>query len=230
MKNYGNLQELRRILVIFHRIGVHRNLRMILCVLGPILFRTWRRVKITTSRQSVYFSTKGMSYPKLHNFNEMYTPKEAVDIICKYLPKGKVYWEACYWLWHFADWLRQNWYIVVGHRDIDCLIQEPEDFGLWWWDIFITNPPFNGNKKFVRRAIELWKPFVFLIRLEHLGWVEASELLWWLDDLTVIIPKKRVNYIKPRMMQWEKVWWSPFHSVFLTHGLGLWRQIIYDNT
>ncbi|MFA7074131.1 MAG: hypothetical protein WC234_02960 [Endomicrobiaceae bacterium] len=37
------------------------------------------------------------------------------------------------------------------------------------WDIFITNPPFNGNKKFFRRAIELEKPFAILCRLEHLG-------------------------------------------------------------
>ena len=36
------------------------------------------------------------TFPVLHNFNEMYTPPEAVDIISKYLPKDKVYREACY--------------------------------------------------------------------------------------------------------------------------------------
>lgn len=164
-----------------------------------------------------------MDYPKLHNFNEMYTPPEAVDIISKYLPKDKIYREACYWQWHFANRLKQNWFEVIGKQDIDCLQQQPEER-----DIRITNPPFNWNKNFIKRAIELWKPFIFLIRLEHLWWVEASKLLKFLSDYTIIIPQKRINYITPKSMKWEKVWWSPFHSIFLTHWLNLWKQIIYD--
>lgn len=165
-----------------------------------------------------------MDFPKLHNFNEMYTPPEAVQYILPYLPKNKVYREACYGQWHFADELRNSGLTVVWHKDIDCLTSEPKEN----WDIWITNPPFNGNKKFIRRAIELWKPFVFLIRLEHLGWVEASKLLWPLANtgLQILIPPKRINYINPKMMKWEKVWGSPFHSVFLTY----WLKEQYDPT
>ena len=168
-------------------------------------------------------SVSQSTFPVLHNFNEMYTPPEAVDIISKYLPKDKVYWEACYGMWHFANRLIENWFNVIWNIDIDCLYENPD-----WWDIFITNPPFNGNKKFIKRAIELWKPFVLLIRLEHLGGVEASNLLKHLSDYTIIIPQKRINYITPKMMRWEKVWWSQFHSVFLTYWLNLWDKIIYD--
>ncbi|MBP7007134.1 MAG: hypothetical protein KBB16_03685 [Candidatus Pacebacteria bacterium] len=103
-------------------------------------------------------------YPKLHNFNDMYTPPEAMVSIIPYLPKDKIYWEACYGLGHMATELQNNGYQVVGNKDIDCLIEEPKE-----WDIFITNPPFNGNKKFFKRAIELGKPFAFLCRLEHMG-------------------------------------------------------------
>lgn len=153
----------------------------------------------------------------------MYTPPEAVDIICKYLPKDKVYREACYWQWHFANRLIHNWYSVVWNSDINCLISQPSNR-----DIFITNPPFNWNKKFIKRAIELWKPFVILFRLEHMGGVEASKLLRDIEDITIVIPKKRINYITPKMMSWEKVWGSPFHSIFLCVWLWLWKQIIYD--
>jgi hypothetical protein len=165
------------------------------------------------------------TFPVLHNFNEMYTPPEAVDIISKYLPKDKIYWEACYGMWHFASRLRENGFNVIWHKDIDCLNDVPS---LKEREIFITNPPFNWNKKFIKRAIELWKPFIFLIRLEHLGGVEASRLLKDLWDYTIIIPEKRINYITPKMMRWEKVWWSPFHSIFLTYWLWLWSKIIYD--
>lgn len=111
---------------------------------------------------------------------------------------------------------------VVWHKDIDCLASEPKEN----WDIWITNQPFNWNKKFVKRAIELWKPFVFLMRLEHLWGVEASNLLKDLD-IQIIIPQKRINYITPKMMMWEKVWGSPFHSIFITRWLNLPKQIMY---
>jgi len=163
------------------------------------------------------------TFPVLHNFNEMYTPPEAVDIISKYIPKDKVYREACYGMWHFANRLIENWFTVIWDKEIDCLQQDP-----WWRDILITNPPFNWNKKFIKRAIELWKPFVFLIRLEHLWWIEASSLLKKLWDYTIIIPQKRINYITPKMMRWEKVWGSQFYSIFLTYWLWIWTKIIYD--
>lgn len=57
------------------------------------------------------------TFPVLHNFNEMYTPPDAVDIISKYLPKDKVYWEACYGMWHFANRLKENWFDVIWERE-----------------------------------------------------------------------------------------------------------------
>ena len=161
-------------------------------------------------------------YPKLHNFNDMYTPPEALDYIERYLPKNKTYWEACYGLGHMADELKKRGFTVIGNKDWDIFVENPE------YDILITNPPFNGNKKFIKRAIELGKPFAFLIRLEHLGGVEALRLF---KDLyiQIIIPEKRINYITPKMLAGEKVGGSLFHSVWLTRGLGLPKQINYIN-
>lgn len=162
-------------------------------------------------------------FPKLHNFNDMYTPPEAIKYIIEFLPKDKIYWEACYGLGHMAKELSRNGLNVVGKKEIDCLNDQPKE-----WDIFITNPPFNGNKKFFKRAIELGKPFVFLCRLEHIGGVEAMRLFKDLD-IQIIIPEKRINYITPKMMAGEKVGGSPFHSIWVTKGLNLKKQIIYKN-
>jgi hypothetical protein len=161
-------------------------------------------------------------YPKLHNFNDMYTPPEALISIIEFLPKNKIYWEACYGLGHLAKELEKKGFDVVGNKDIDCLKEQPER-----WDIFITNPPFNGNKKFFKRAIELKKPFVFLCRLEHIGGVEAKRLFKDLQ-IQIVIPEKRINYITPKMMNGEKVGGSPFHSIWVTYGLKLPKQIIYN--
>ena len=163
-------------------------------------------------------------YPKLHNFNDMYTPPEALDYIADFLPIDKIFWEACYGLGHMAKELTKRGFSVVGNSNIDCLFEEPKE-----WDIFITNPPFNGNKKFFKRAVELGKPFVFLCRLEHIGGVEALRLFKDLD-IQIIIPEKRINYITPKMMKGEKVGGSPFHSIWVTYGLNLPKQIIYQKS
>ena len=112
-------------------------------------------------------------------------------------------------------------FTVVGSKNIDCLKTEPTV-----WDFNITNPPFNGNKIFIKRAIELKKPFAFLIRLEHLGGVAALKLFQHLD-FKLIIPEKRINYITPKMLAGKKVGGSPFHSVWLTYGVNLPKQINY---
>jgi hypothetical protein len=161
-------------------------------------------------------------YPKLHNFNEMFTPPEALDYITPYLNKELVYWEGCYGEGHLAKEMTRRGFNVIGSKDWDIFKVEPK------YDFLITNPPFNGNKKFIRRAIELKKPFALLVRLEHLGGVEALKLLKDLD-FQLIIPEKRINYITPKMIKGKKVGGSQFHSVWLTYGLDLPKQINYQS-
>ena len=160
-------------------------------------------------------------FPKLNNFNEMYSPDISVEYIINYLPKELIYWESCYGEGHLARALEKREFKIVGNKEIDCLKKEPKK-----WDIWITNPPWKTNKKFLKRAIELEKPFAFLIRLEHLGGVEAMNLLGNLN-FQIIIPKRRINYITPKMLKGEKVGGSPFHSIWLTYGLNLPKQINY---
>lgn len=162
-----------------------------------------------------------MKYPNLHNFNDMYTPEIAMQYIIPFLDHKLIYWESCYGKGHMADILKRNGFKVVGNCNIDCLKEIPNN-----WDFMITNPPFNGNKTFIKRAIELKKPFAFLIRLEHLGGVEALRLLQNLD-FKVIIPEKRINYIRPNILARKKTGGSPFHSIWLTYGVNLPKQINY---
>jgi hypothetical protein len=157
------------------------------------------------------------TYPKLAVFNNMYTPKIWMDYIIPFLDPKLVYYEMCYWEWHMAWRLEDAWYLVVWEKWLDCFLNNDLKY-----DFVITNIPFSNNKKFIKRAIELWKPFALLCRLEHLWWVSAMQVLWDLD-FQIIIPEKRINYIKI----WEKVSSSPFHSIWLTYWLNLPKQINY---
>ena len=165
---------------------------------------------------------KKMKFPKLHNFNEMFTPPEAVDYIEPFLDKRLVYWEACYGEGHLAEELKRRGFNVIGNKYWDIFEDKPK------FDFLITNPPFNGNKKFIKQAMQFGKPFALLIRLEHLGGVEACKLLKDFD-FQIITPEKRINYITPKSMRGEKVGGSPFHSIWLTHHLNLPKQINYEN-
>jgi len=153
----------------------------------------------------------------------MFTPPEALDYITPFLRKNLVYWEACYGEGHLARELRSRGFYVIGDKAWDIFEYHPE------FDFLITNPPFNGNKKFIKRAIEFKKPFALLIRLEHLGGVEAMKLLKDLD-FKIIIPEKKINYITPKILAGKKTGGSPFHSIWLTYGVGLPQQINYFAT
>ena len=74
-------------------------------------------------------------YPKLHNFNDMFTPPEAMNYIIPYLDKNLIYWEACWGRGDMARILRNNGFNVVGDPNMDCLTEQPEK-----WDFLITNP------------------------------------------------------------------------------------------
>jgi hypothetical protein len=110
-----------------------------------------------------------MKYPKLSKFDEMFTPAKALDSITPFLNQKLVYWESCFGEGHLAKELIKREFKVVGRKDIDCLKEVPNN-----WDFLITNPPFSENKIFLKRAIELNKPFALLITLEHLGGEEAK--------------------------------------------------------
>lgn len=172
----------------------------------------------------IYKMREKQKFPKLHNFNDMYTPPKAMEYIIPFLDKNLIYWEACYGKGHMADELKKNGFNIVGNLGIDCLKEQPLE-----WDFWITNPPFKTNKIFIKRAIELGKPFAFLIRLEHLGGVKALELLKNLD-FKIIIPERRINFITPKMLQGIKVGGSQFHCIWLTYKVNLPKQINYITT
>ena len=170
-------------------------------------------------------STAIMKLPKLSNFNELYTPPEGFAYIKNLLPKEWVYWEMCYGKWHLANAMRLEWFNVIGDSTWDCFHSNP---GNWKdYDYIITNPPYKNNKDFIKRAIELWKHFALLIRLEHMWGVEAFNIFKDLD-IQLVIPKKRINFITPKTY-WQTKWKSSasFHTIWLTWWFNLKKQITY---
>ena len=168
-----------------------------------------------------------MKYPKLHIDNEaqeLYTQAKDVYAIAEYLnirEKEWIVWEMCWGAGDMARALNEAGCMVCGDPEMDCFKDEPGEY-----DCIITNPPFRNNKDFLQRAIDSKKPFAMILRLEHLGGVRAYDLLNNFD-FQIIIPKRRITFITPEMRKGGKDVGSPFHSIWITHGFNLPKQINY---
>lgn len=130
---------------------------------------------------------------------EAYTPKYAVDIILKYIPKDKVIWSPFSRdEHHFANYLRELGYTVhnthfdpetgKGH---DFLTYEPD----FEFDVILDNPPFKGKAKYVERAISFGKPFALFLPFNSFGDNGIPKL--FMDnniEPQMLIPDKRTEF------------------------------------
>jgi hypothetical protein len=96
------------------------------------------------------------------------------------------------------------------------------------FDYIVTNPPFSNKEKWIDRAVELGKPFIFLMPNS------AIVAQWWIqrfvDDpkMQVLLPRRRLSYIPFREGkmapndEWTK---SPFDTAFFCYGFNLPNKI-----
>lgn len=165
----------------------------------------------------------------------MYTPAKDAKKILPFLTtvhvtrNKPVIYECCYGAGHMARSFEEEGYTVVGSADCDFFSEHARKISVTA-DVIVTNPPFRENKIFLERAFELndysKTPFAFLCRLEHLGGVKAHELFSE-RQIQIIIPKRRINFITPKMRRGIDCAGSSFHSMWITYGLGLEKDITW---
>lgn len=116
--------------------------------------------------------------------DEYYTPKDEWEKIKDYLPKDKVIWEA----------FRGDGKSAEHLRSFGCnVVCEDEDFFTAnRGEIVVSNPPFSKKKQVLQRLLELNKPFILLMPYEVLFY---KYLQPFLDDIQLIVPKKRIQFL-----------------------------------
>lgn len=146
-----------------------------------------------------------INYTKNVKNDELYTPKEAIEPILKYLDKDKIYWECT----DFGDSnirkvLVKNGFKVIATKkeEFDFLKDEP----LFKFDVIITNPPYSIKDKFIRRCYELDKPFMLLLPITALEGKERNKL-YKENGLELIVLNKRINFIKEKKNVWFNTSW-----------------------
>tara|TARA_R110000868_G_scaffold108515_2_gene296135 strand:+ start:49 stop:573 length:525 start_codon:yes stop_codon:yes gene_type:complete len=153
-------------------------------------------------------------FSKRGTFDELYTPNEAVEMILPYIPNNvKTIWE-CTAIKEskIVKVLRDNGYNVITSH-----IEDGEDFFDYepqQYDLIITNPPYSLKDKFLKRAYDLEKPFMFLLPLTALEGIKRGKM-YNNNGIQLIIPNKRFNF-KP-----EKNSSAWFQTSWFTHKLNL---------
>jgi len=112
------------------------------------------------------------------------TPKYAWVDIKDYIPK-KVIWEAFMGDGTSGTYLQELNFDVI-HEPIDFF---ENDKG----EIIVSNPPFSQIKEILNRLKILDKPFILILPSSKINTLYFRD---WKNKIQIIIPKKRINFIK----------------------------------
>lgn len=146
-----------------------------------------------------------IEYIKKEKNDELYTPKEAIIPVLKYLDKNKIYWECT----DFGDSnitkvLKENGYKVIStcKEDLD-FIKEKANFD---FDVIITNPPYSLKSDFIKKCYEYDKPFMLLLPITALEGKERNKL-YKEKGIEIIVLDKRINFMKSKKNVWFNTSW-----------------------
>ncbi len=150
------------------------------------------------------------------------TPKYAWENIQQYIPKDKVIWEAFWGDGKSGEYLTELGFNVI-HNDSDFF---ESDEG----DIIVSNPPFSKTKEILNRLKELDKPFITIMPCSKICTQYIRENFKDSDDpLQIIIPRKRIHFIKQINGEIPKNWKNAcnFDCFYYCYKINLPRDIIW---
>lgn len=157
-------------------------------------------------------------YSQRGNFDELYTPEEAVNMILPFIPKHvKTIWECT----AIKNSKIVDVLIKKGYNVITTHIENGQDFFIYepnGYDMIITNPPYSLKDRFLERAFKLKKPFMFLLPLTTLEGIKRGKM-FEKYGIQLIIPNKRFNF-KP-----EKNSSAWFQTSWFCYGLNLNKDL-----
>jgi hypothetical protein len=116
------------------------------------------------------------------------TPKHAWEDIKAYLPKDKIIWEPFYGDGTSGRYLTELGCDVI-HEDTDFF---KEDKG----DVVVSNPPFSLIPHILKRLTGLNKPFILIMPSSKINTQYFRNIFLHIQKPQIIIPKKRINFLK----------------------------------
>lgn len=142
------------------------------------------------------------------------TPKEAFDLVFKYLDvKDKRVWSPFY---NDGQLIKYNFDCELIHEDKDFFKTNVN------CDFIIDNPPYSIKHKVFERLILLNKPFAMLVPMDTM---ERQYFITLMKDkdLSIIIPYQRYKFFNNNASTT-----MPFKTIWVCVGCKLNKQIIFE--
>jgi hypothetical protein len=108
-----------------------------------------------------------INYIQKEKYDELYTPKYAIEPLLKYLPQNITIWECTdFGSSNISKVLEENGHKVIKtNKESFDFLKDTADFE---FDIIITNPPYSLKDKFLKKCYDYGKPFALLLPLTAL--------------------------------------------------------------
>ena len=106
---------------------------------------------------------------------------------------------------------------VIGETTYDFF----EMYNKLDYDIIISNPPFSIKQKIFKIIKEINKPFILIVPVSII--TKKYFMDNFKDDFQIIIPKKRIQFIKDSV-QLKRCW---FDCCFIAYKMNLEKDITY---
>jgi len=151
------------------------------------------------------------------------TPKSAWENIKDYIPKDKTIWECFYCNGDSGNDLRSLGFDVI-HEEIDFYKNNKGD-------ILVSNPPFSEKKEVFNRLKEIDKPFIMICPASAINTKYLKNIFSFSEEkdnrLQIIIPSKRIQFIKKINNKLEQKNKCNFDCFYYCYKLNLDRDIIW---
>lgn len=147
-------------------------------------------------------------------YDDYMTPKFVWEDIKELIPKNKVIWEAFYGDGKSGKNLEELGFNVI-HEPIDFFKHNKGD-------IIVSNPPFSKAKEIMNRLYNLDKPFILIMPSSKIA---TQYFKKWKDkNLQIIIPKKRINFIKDGVLNTNR---CNFECFYYCYKINLKKDILF---
>lgn len=133
-----------------------------------------------------------VDYIKRGTYDELYTPKYAIEPLLKYLPPNAIIWECTdFGESNITKVLKEKGYNVIStnKEQINFL----EDKATFNFDIIITNPPYSLKDSFLSKCYEYNKPFAMLLPLTTLEGIQRGKMFRE-KGIELLVLDKRIDF------------------------------------
>jgi len=139
---------------------------------------------------------KSLAMSKVNNEDFYQTPIDAIELILPHIEKFHTIWEISCGNGNIVKTCKKAGHSVYGTDILQGINQNFLTYRpRFKWDLIFTNPPFSLKYEFLAKCYTYEKPFILLLPLPCLGYLNIAKLVKKHGSMTIMVPPRKIKYI-----------------------------------